>query len=51
MDKVVFFYFINCQTRDAIGLVMVISDKSDVGQLEEKLVNVIAQFLGKHVEE
>ncbi len=36
---------------DAIGLVMVISDKSDVGQLEEKLVNVIAQFLGKHVEE
>lgn len=36
---------------DAIGLVLVISDKSDIGQVEEKLVNIIAQFLGKHIEE
>lgn len=36
---------------DAVGLVLVISDKSDLGQLEEKLVNIIAQFLGKHIEE
>lgn len=36
---------------DAIGLVLVISDKSDIGQLDEKLVNITAQFLGKHIEE
>lgn len=36
---------------DVVGLVLVISDKSDLGQLEEKLVNIIAQFLGKHIEE
>ena len=36
---------------DAMGLVLVISDKSDIGQLEEKLVNITAQFLGKHIEE
>ena len=36
---------------DAVGLVLVVSDKSDLGQLEEKLVNIIAQFLGKHIEE
>lgn len=36
---------------DAVGLVVVISDKNDLGQLEEKLVNITAQFLGKHIEE
>ncbi len=36
---------------DTIGLVLVISEKSDIGQLEEKLVNITAQFLGKHIEE
>lgn len=36
---------------DAMGLVLVISENSDIGQLEEKLVNVVAQFLGKHIEE
>lgn len=36
---------------DAIGLVVVISDKTGLGQLEEKLVTVAAQFLGKYVEE
>ena len=36
---------------DAIGLAMIISDKDDIGQLEEKMVNVMAQFLGKYVEE
>lgn len=36
---------------DAVGLVLVVSDKSDIGQLEEKLVNITAQFLGKHIEE
>lgn len=36
---------------DAMGLVLVISENSDIGQLEEKLVNVAAQFLGKHIEE
>ena len=36
---------------DAMGLVLVVSDKSDVGQLDEKLVSITAQFLGKHIEE
>ncbi len=36
---------------DAIGLVIVISDKTGLGQIEEKLATVIAQFLGKYVEE
>ncbi len=36
---------------DAIGLVIVISDQSNIGQAEEKLVSVVAQFLGKHIEE
>lgn len=36
---------------DAIGLVLVLSDKSDIGQLEEKFAGVTAQFLGKHIEE
>lgn len=36
---------------DAIGLVMVLSDKSDIGQSDEKIATVISQFLGKHIEE
>lgn len=36
---------------DVIGLVLVISDKPDIGQLEEKMALVAAQFLGKHIEE
>ncbi len=36
---------------DAIGLVLVLSDKSDIGQIEEKLSSVVSQFLGKHIEE
>lgn len=36
---------------DAMGLVLVISENNDIGQIEEKLGNVTAQFLGKHIEE
>ena len=36
---------------DAVGLVLVISDKNDITQLDEKLISVMAQFLGKHIEE
>ena len=36
---------------DAIGLVLVISDKADITNLDEKLICVVAQFLGKHIEE
>lgn len=36
---------------DAMGLVLVISENNDIGQVEEKIGNVAAQFLGKHIEE
>jgi len=36
---------------DVMGLVLVLSEKSDIGQLEEKMATVAAQFLGKHIEE
>lgn len=36
---------------DAVGLVLIISDKSDITQLDEKLISVVAQFLGKYIEE
>ena len=36
---------------DAIGLVLILSDKSNIGQVEEKLASVAAQFLGKYIEE
>ena len=36
---------------DAVGLVIILSDKSDIGQLEEKLAVIPAQFLAKHIEE
>lgn len=36
---------------DAVGLVMTISEISDINQLDEKLISVVAQFLGKHIEE
>lgn len=36
---------------DAIGLVIILSEKSDIGKTEEKLASVFAQFLGKHIEE
>ncbi len=52
-EKEVFSYVI-CpiiMNGDAIGLVLVISDKNDISQLDEKLVQVASQFLGKHIEE
>lgn len=36
---------------DAIGLIMALSEKSDIDKLDEKLISVAAQFLGKYVEE
>ena len=36
---------------DAIGLVIILSDTDSVGQLDEKLVSIVSQFLGKHIEE
>ena len=36
---------------DAIGLVLVLSEKSDIGQTDEKMAAVVAKFLGKHIEE
>lgn len=36
---------------DAIGLVLVVSEKADITQLDEKLISFAAQFLGKHIEE
>ena len=35
---------------DAIGLVLIISVQS-VGQVEEKMADVVSKFLGKHIEE
>lgn len=35
---------------DAIGLVLIISEQS-IGQIEEKMANVVSKFLGKHIEE
>lgn len=52
-EKETFSYIVSpiIMNGDAIGLVLVISDKCDIGQVEEKLVNIAAQFLGKYVEE
>lgn len=36
---------------DAVGLVIILSDKSDIGLLEEKLAIITAQFLAKYIEE
>ena len=36
---------------DAIGLVLIVSENSDISQVEEKLANIVSQFLGKHIEE
>jgi len=36
---------------DAIGLVLILSENNDISQLEEKLANIVAKFLGKHIEE
>lgn len=36
---------------DAIGLCLVVSEKSDIGQTDEKMASVVAKFLGKHIEE
>ena len=36
---------------DAIGLVLIVSDNSDIGQVEEKMADVVSKFLGKHIEE
>ena len=35
---------------DAIGLVLIVSSQS-VGQIEEKMADVVSKFLGKHIEE
>ena len=35
---------------DAIGLVLIISEQN-VGQVEEKMADVVSKFLGKHIEE
>ncbi len=36
---------------DAIGLVLIISESSNIGQVEEKMADVVSKFLGKHIEE
>ena len=36
---------------DAIGLVMALSDNNDIGQLDDKVIGLTAQFLAKHIEE
>ena len=36
---------------DAIGLVLIISENDDIGQVEEKMADVVSKFLGKHIEE
>ena len=36
---------------DAVGLLLILSEKSDIGKTEEKMASVFAQFLGKHIEE
>lgn len=36
---------------DAIGLVIVLSEKSDISLSDEKIATVVSQFLGKHIEE
>ena len=36
---------------DAIGLVIILSEKEDIVQIDEKLASIVAQFLGKHIEE
>ncbi|MBE6157718.1 MAG: AbrB/MazE/SpoVT family DNA-binding domain-containing protein [Firmicutes bacterium] len=36
---------------DAIGLVLIVSENNDISQVEEKLANIVSQFLGKHIEE
>ena len=36
---------------DAIGLVIVLSDKNDISLSDEKNATVVSQFLGKHIEE
>lgn len=35
---------------DAIGLVLIISEQN-VGQVEEKMADVVSKFLGKHIDE
>ena len=36
---------------DAIGLVLIISESSNIGQVEEKMADLVSKFLGKHIEE
>ncbi len=35
---------------DAIGLVLIVSEQK-IGQVEEKMADVVSKFLGKHIEE
>ena len=51
LDEAVLIYRDNIMNGDVMGLVLVLSEKSDIGQLEEKMATVAAQFLGKHIEE
>ncbi len=36
---------------DAIGLVLIVSESGNIGQVEEKMADVVSKFLGKHIEE
>jgi len=50
-DKLSYFIHPIIMNGDAVGLVLAISDKNDIAKLDEKLISVVAQFLGKHIEE
>lgn len=36
---------------DAVGAVIIMSKDSDISEIEEKIIKITAEFLGKHVEE
>lgn len=36
---------------DVVGLVIIFSEKEDITLLEEKIINIASQFLGKYLEE
>lgn len=51
-DEEQFAYVISpvIMNGDAIGLVLIVSEQS-IGQVEEKMADVVSKFLGKHIEE
>ena len=51
IEKLAAIIFPIIMNVDVMGFVIVLSEKSDIGQLEEKMATVAAQFLGKHIEE